>query len=129
MTTFDLVQVQDFVASLDARLGPDPNGGWDSHAALNVALRDHGELCHEFTEEVRAWGRSVFSGRIEFDPLVEAVVRAEGARLAARAADLEDLGLTAGSTGETSGALDSFRPAVERMNRLLNHWVRPKLAV
>ncbi len=129
MTTFDLVQVQDFVASIDARMGPDLNGARDNHAALATALREHGELCHEFTEKVRAWGQAVFSGRIEFDPEVESVVRAEGARLANRVADLEKLGLAAGLADVTLGAMDAFRSAVERMNRLLNHWVRPQLAV
>ena len=119
MTTFDLVEVQNFVADLDARM---------SHG-LDAVLQAHSSLCHEFTEKVREWGRSVFSGRIEFDPEVELVVRAEGARLASRAADLDKLGLAAGSIAENPEAMDTFRSAVERMNRLLNHWVRPQLAV
>ena len=78
MTTFDLVQIQDFVASLDARMGPGLNGESASQTALDAALRAHGELCLEFTEQVRGWRQAVFTGRIEFDPAVETVVLAEG---------------------------------------------------
>ena len=121
MTTFDLVQVQDFVAGLDARMGRGLNGAAQEPAALDQLLRDHAELCREFTEKVREWGRAVFGGRIEFDPEVESVVRAEGARLADRAADLEELGLLAGSNGARPGALDAVRTTVEGVNRLLSH--------
>ena len=129
MTTFDLVQVQDFVASLDARMGPDLDDARDNHAALAVALREHGELCHEFTEKVREWGRTVFCGRIELDLAVETVVRAEGARLAARAEDLRRLADQEVVPGAQLGSQCDFQTAVDRMNKLLDHWVRPQLAV
>ena len=53
MTTFDLVEIQEFAASLDERMGPDLNGARDDHVALASAIQNHGELCHEFTEQVR----------------------------------------------------------------------------
>ena len=129
MTTFDLGQIQEFVASLDARMGPGMNGASENRATLGATLRDHGALCHEFTEKVREWGRTVFSGRIEFDPEVESVVRAEGALLSARAEDLRKLAVEAEAAGEGLEARGEFQATVDRMNQLLNHWVRPQLAV
>ena len=129
MTTFDLVQIQDFVASLDARMGPALNGATDSQAALDAALRDHANLCHEFTEQVRAWRQAVFSGRIEFDPEVETVILAEGARLAARAEDLWNRGAQPGPVELKLTNLSAPQPSIEWMNYLLNPWLRPKLAV
>ncbi len=126
MTTFDLAQIQEFVASLDARMGPALNGVRASQAALDAALATHAALCHEFTEKLREWKRAVFTGRIEFDPEVETVIRAEGARLAARAEDLYDRGAEREAIDP-----DPFapRPPIARMNKLLTDWLRPQLAV
>ncbi len=56
------------------------------------ALREHGELCHEFTEKVREWGRRFSTAGSSSTLKVESVFRAEGSRLAARADDLRGLG-------------------------------------
>jgi len=129
MTTFDLVQIQEFVAHLDSRMGPGLNGASESHAALATALRDHAELCHEFIEKVLEWRRAIFSGRIDFDPAVESVVRAEGTRLSARAEELQDLVAEAKAANVRLEGSDTFQTNVDRMNRLFNPWLRPQLAV
>ena len=117
------------MASLAARMGPALNDAAASQTMLDAALRDHAELCHEFTETVRAWRQAVFSGRIEFDPEVETVVLAEGARLAARIEDFWNRGAKPGPV--TLDLTDPFapQPPIERLNHSLRHWVRPQLAV
>lgn len=127
--TFDLVQVQDFVAGLDARMGDGASRADPEQAAAHLALRDHAGLCHEFTEKVREWGRAVFGGWIEFDPEVELVSRSEGSKLAARAADLQHLGADTVAAGPGFATQDDFQAAVARMSKLLDHWVRPQLSV
>lgn len=129
MTTFDLVRIQDFVASLDARMGPGLNGARDDHAALAIALREHGELCREFTEKVREWGRSVFSARVEFDPKVESVFLAEGSRLSARAKDLRGLAASVETVGASPDGATGFETEVGRLDHLLKHWIRPQRSV
>ena len=126
MTTFDLAAVQSFVADLDARMTPvATTTTTPAPPDRDGMLRDHAALCHEFVEEIRAWGQAVFTGRIGFEEPVEVVFRAEGARLAARAATLQgDMALT-----EDPILIEDFRENVARLNKFLDQWIRPQLAV
>jgi hypothetical protein len=141
MTTFSLDCVKEFVASLDERmsLSRDEERTW---AAPEVAperrgrpcdapFERHASLCREFLEHVRRWGRDVFAGREPFDPAVEAVWREEGSRLLdhARAMGLQDFDeATQRSHGAPAGP-DAAISAVLDLERLLERWVSPRLAV
>ncbi len=129
MTTFDLVEVQNFVADLDARMNHGQNGEGSVRVALDAIFRDHASLCHEFTEQVRSWRLAVFSGRTEFNHEVESVLLAEGTRLAVRSEDLRAREREVGLAEPISEVHGEFQAAVDRMNQLMDRWVRPRLSV
>ena len=129
MTTFDLVEIRDFVAGIDSRMGPPLNGTRDDPAALAAARRNHAAICREFVATVREWRRLIFSGRIELDPAVEALVRAEAAQLAARADDLHPPGPSPEAPGPPPDDLGEFLAAVEPVRQMVRSWSTPRLAV
>jgi hypothetical protein len=129
MTTFDLAEVREFAASLDARMARCQNGEGMECATLEVALQFHANLCCEFSDRVRQWGREVFAGRVEFDPEVEVIWLAEGARLHSRAMDMLALSRGAETPCYILEGQRVLLPALWNLHRLLKGWVTPKLAV
>lgn len=125
MTTFDLVEVRDFVAGLDSRIGPAPNGSRDDPTALAAARRGHAAICRDFTETVREWRWAIFSGRIELDPAVESLILAEAGQLAARADDLHRPAPSDEASGSSSDELGEFLAAVEPIRRMVRSWLPP----
>ena len=128
MTIFDLVQVRDYIAELDARMiRDDARASMDAEATVTDAdLRRHAALCDEFVAQVRAWCHSIFTGRTAFDPAVESVWLDEGARLSARTRLLTRL---APADARGDEGLIACRAASDRLGRLFNPWLRPQLAV
>jgi hypothetical protein len=131
MTTFDVAEVRDFAADLGARMDRCDNGEGMQCANLDGALRHYALLCHEFSENVRRWGREVFAGRVAFDPEVEPVWRTEAVRLYARAMALCAAGQQAGTEGmcyvlDGQAALGA---ALWELYPLAYRWVTPELAV
>lgn len=131
MPTFDLAEVRDFAAALDARMDCcDNDNGEDLECAnLDGGLRHYAVLCCDFCERVRQWGRAIFSGQAAFDPEVERIWLDEGVRLYRRAAELWAYGQD--QQGECfvleGGA--SLGSALWRLERLLSDWVTPKRAI
>jgi len=129
MTTFDLAEVRDFAANLDARMSQCDNGEGMECANLDGTLRQYAVLCCEFCEQCRRWGRAIFSGQVGFDPEVELVLLDEGARLHGRASELWMYGEQLKGVCfvlEGGAALGS---TLWRLERLLSGWVTPKRAV
>jgi hypothetical protein len=129
MTTFDLVEVRGFTADIHARMDRRDSEEGSECAALDADLRRCAELCREFCNQVREWGLAVFSGRVEFDPAVEQVLREDGKELHSRAMALwKD-----SQEPETSRyRLDEqvhLKDALRELDRLINRWITPKLAV
>jgi hypothetical protein len=129
MTTFDLAEVRGFAADLDARMDRCDNGGGTECATLDAALRHYAELCCEFREGVREWGREVFSGRVEFNPEVDRAWRDEGWRLLGRAMDLWRRSRMASGRCSNLDGRALLQSALWDLERLLKGWVTPKLAV
>ena len=127
--TFDLVEVRDFVASLDARMDRCLNGEGMECATLEAALRHHAALCREFSERVREWGRQIFAGHVAFDPEVERMWISEGWRLHDRATDMHWRGQASGEPCYILEGQDALLPALWDLYRLLKGWVTPKLSV
>lgn len=131
MTTFDLTEVRGFAADLTARMDQCDNGEGMECATLDATLRHYADLCCQFCEGMRRWGREVFAGRVAFNPEVEGVWRAAGERLFNRAAEM----LLYGHEAEDSGpcyVLDGtavLSAAFLDFGELLGGWVSPKLAV
>lgn len=129
MTTFDLAEVRNFAADLDARMERCDNGEGMECSNLDDTLRHHATLCCELLEGVRRWGRSVFSGRVAFDPEVERVWLEEGGRLYRRAYQM----WAEGQKAEVPcGVLDGqtiLHSALWNLSQLLSNWETPKLAV
>jgi hypothetical protein len=129
VTTFDLAEVRSFTATLDARIEQCDNGEGMLCANLDDTLLAYARLCCEFHEKVRQWGRAVFSGQVAFDPEVENHWLNEGNRLFDRASQLWDYGQEMHGECfvlEHGAALGS---SLWRLQRMLLHWVTPKLAV
>jgi hypothetical protein len=129
MTTFDLAEVRDFAADLDAKMTRCDNGEGMECATLSDALQRYAELCCKFIDVVRQWGRAVFTGRAEFDPEVERILKEEGSRLQSRARDLCGRGQRAEGTCYTLEGARFLQAALWELDRLLNPWVSPALAV
>ena len=129
MPTFDLVEVQDFVAGLDARMSRGEDGEGTEHVSFDDALRHHADLCREFYDMVRRWGREVFAGRVAFDPEVERAWLTEGWQLHHRARELRDRGQSVGDSGSQPGGREALQGALGDLHRLLSKWVTPKLSV
>jgi hypothetical protein len=129
MTTFDLAEVRGFAADLDARMDRCDTGEGTECATLDAALRHYAELCREFRENVREWGREVFSGRVEFNPEVERAWQAEGWRLHGRAMDSWRRSQKANGPSSNLDGRALLQSALWDLERLLKGWVTPKLAV
>ena len=127
MIPFDLEEVQGFVADLDAR--PATDEGMDL-ARLDARLRKAATLCELATEEIRRWARGVFAGKIAFDPVDDKSLRESGGKLREQAESLARLAREAESSyGFVVEGSDALRIELDRLGRLLDGWVVPKLAV
>ena len=78
MTTFDLAEVRNFTADLDARMNQCDNGEGMQCANLDGTLHYYAVLCCSFCVQVRHWGRAIFYGQAAFDPEVEKLWLHEG---------------------------------------------------
>lgn len=129
MTTFDLADVRRFTAELDARMSQCDNGEGMECANIDGTLRHYAELCCEFCQRVRQWGRAIFYGQAAFDPEVEKLWLDEGVELHRRASGLWSHGQELQGECfvlENGAALGS---ALWRLERLLSSWVTPQPAV
>jgi hypothetical protein len=129
MPTFDLAEVRDFAADLDARMDRCDNGEGLECANLDGALRHYASLCCEFCERVRDWGRAVFTGRAAFDPEVERIWLDDGVRLYRRAAELWTYGQKLEGTCFVLEGGAKLGSALWRLERLLTDWVTPRRAI
>ncbi len=85
MTTFDLAEVRDFTADIDARMDRCDNGEEMECTTEDIALRRYAEFCCELRDGLRRWGQAVFSGRVAFDSEVERDLLDAARRLYSRA--------------------------------------------
>jgi hypothetical protein len=119
MITFDMSEVSNFTADIDARMD----------RTLDETLRHHAELCREFRDGLRRWGRAVFSGRVEFNPDVERVWLEDGRRLYSRARDVYASGRKSAGLRDTLENLAVLETALGDLDRLLTGWVTPRPAI
>lgn len=129
MASSDLDEVRNFVAGIDDRMGHCADVEGAGGADPDAATRCQADLCLEFIERVKQWGRDVFRGKIPFEPEVEAVFRGEGDRLLSRALDLIGRGQESGGSSADGASRDRLRGATEELERLLRTWVTPGLSV
>jgi hypothetical protein len=129
MTTFDLAEVQVFAAGLTAGMDRCDHGEGRECATIDASLYRYAELCCDFIETVRAWGREVFSGRVAFDPAVERVFKDEGHALYSRALDISKYGQKAEEACHVLEGRTVLRAALGELHRRLNAWVTPRRAV
>jgi hypothetical protein len=129
MTTFDLTEVRAFAADLDARMDRCDNGEGMECATLDASLSRYAELCCAYINEVRQWGRAVFTGQVEFDREVERVLLDEGSRLQSRAKALCARGQRAEGPCYVIEGHRSLQAALWELDRLLRPWVTPARAI
>jgi hypothetical protein len=129
MTTFDLAEVREFAAELDARMDRCDNGEGMECATLDSALSRYADICCEFREEVREWARAVFTGRVDYCLEVERAWLHEGYLLLNRATAMWSHGQNSeGQCFILEGRI-FLQAALWGLYRLLSGWVTPKLAV
>ncbi len=130
MTTFDLPEAHGFAADLAAGMDRCDTDEGTECPTLDDVLQTYAQLCREFCDQIRRWGDAVFSGRSHFDPEVERLFKEEGSRLYARALeksnDARQRAAMSCVPAESHVALDA---ALWELERLLNGWVTPQLAV
>ncbi len=129
MTTFDLAEVRNFTADIDARLKQCDNGEGMGCSNLDESLRLYATLCREFRAGVRAWGRAVFGGYVEFDPEVEKIVLQDGNRLLALATAKAAHAQAMEFGCYTLDGRTILQSALWELSRLMNGWVTPGLSV
>lgn len=129
MKAFDLAEVRRFIADVESRLDQCDHGEGTVCATLDLTLRFYAELCCEFCERVREWGRAVFHGKAAFDPEVERLWLEQGLELYRRACNLwSHAQKMEGECFELEGG-SALGSALFHLDRLLFPWVSPKLAV
>ena len=130
MSTIDLAEVQVFAADLNSGMDRCDYGEGSGCSTLDDTLEFYAQLCREFCDQIQQWADAVFSGRSQFDPEVERVLREEGSRLYARALDISRYGRQ--MAAKSSSRYEShvvLHEALLDLDRLLKGWVTPKLAV
>jgi hypothetical protein len=129
MTTYDLAEVREFAAHLDARINQCDAGEGMDCANLDGTLQHFAKLCVEYCDNVRKWARAIFTGQAASDPQVEDLWYDEGVRLYKRASEAWEYGQ---GRRDECFVLEGGAPlgsALWRLERLLSGWVTPKLAV
>ncbi len=129
MTTFDIDEVRGFVADLDARMSRCENGEGMERDSLDASLICCAELCHDFLDRVKEWGREVFAGRVAFDPPVERLWLEEGDRLRSKAMELVARGRQMADRYYWLDRLQILEVILADLDRFLKQWVTPKLSV
>lgn len=81
MPTFDLAEARGFAAELTARMDRCDNGEGMYCANLDSSLAQYANICVEFCEGARQWGRAIFAGHAAFAPEVERLWLDQGNRL------------------------------------------------
>lgn len=129
MTTFDLAEVSDYAADLEARRVRCDNGEGMECANLDAELLHYTGLCREYLVNCRDWYRGVFSGRLRCEPAVERVWREYGQRLLNGSAEkLRRAEADDGVCYIVSGQ-SRFADVVRELERFVSNWVTPTLAV
>jgi len=129
MPNFDLVEVENFVADLEARITRCENGEGMECTTIDELIRHHGMVCFEFIDRVRAWANGIFSGQIAFDEEVERLWKTEGARLLSRAKEMYDRGKRAEEECYILDGRSCIMWAGCELAVLLEGWISPKLAI
>jgi hypothetical protein len=119
MIPSDLSGVSNFTADIGMRMD----------RTLDDTLRLYADLCREFRDALRQWGRDVFAGRIEFQPEVEQAWLEGGRRIYSRAKDVYDSGLKSARPRDTLENRTALETALNDLDRLMTSWVTPRLAV
>lgn len=128
MTTFDATEVQKFTASLASRMDSCDNCEGMYCSNLDNSLRLYAKLCCEFREEIRSWGRAVFTGQVAFDAAVEDIWLREGSRLRSRATEMLGYGQKSQNGCYALEGQPALQSALWDLSQLLDGWVTPTLA-
>ncbi len=130
MTTFDLAEVRDFAADLDAGLARHATSESMGGPGLDNVLRDYAELCRDCCDQIKRWGDAVYSGRTAFEAESERVLKEGGERLYSRAREIDQAASQSATiASRPSEAHLALHTALVELDRLLRGWVTPSLAV
>jgi hypothetical protein len=99
-----------------------------SRTTIEAKISTYTEECQDFQKRIREWARAVFAGQEHFDEAIEKVWQAEGWKLYRRVKSFT-LELRDDQAVGTLIGVDLLTQAQEELRTILEHWVRPQLAV
>lgn len=129
MTTFDLAQVQEFASAINAQLDRCDHGEGAQCATIEAALNLYADCCCQFVDKVRQWARDVFTGKVAFNLKTEQSWKLELTKLYERARSLAEFARRAEFKCWQLDEQKKLDAAIWHLERLINGWVTPKLAV
>ena len=129
MKTFDLAEVRAFVDKIDTSIDQCDNGEGMECSNLETSLSQYAKLCRQFCQEVREWAVAVFSGRSSHDPEVESLWKSRGTLLRYRAVEALIYGTSQTEVCYPFAGEAVLGSALRDLERLLDLWVSPALAV
>ena len=126
--TLDLPAVRRFSDGLNERLRQCDNGEGTVCSNLEESISYYVALCDELRGYVNEWARAVFTGRVAFDPEVEALLKKAAQALLGRAKQVAARGrATEGECFELQN-LDALHYRIADFDYLLENWVSPRLS-
>ena len=126
MTTFDLADVNTFVADLDAQMDHCDNSEGIDRAKPDEILGRYAKVCCSYRIHVRQWARAVSADAAVYDPRVEQTLRNKGHQLYCRALEICQRGQ---GNEAPSYELVILESALWELYRLFRCWVSPQPAV
>lgn len=127
--TLDLAAVRRFTDDLNEQVRRCENGEGMICSNLDESISHYVHLCLQLRRFINEWARAVFSGEIEFDPEVDALLNSEARRLLRRAKRVAARGRAMDGECFELGDLDDLHYQVADFDYLIENWVKPRLAI
>jgi hypothetical protein len=133
MANIEIIQrvedVRGFAAKLNEELDRCNNGEGTVCVSLDASLEYYAARCCRLYDQIRAWARDVFCGRVAFDESMEEAWVKAGVSLKNRSVEmLKHAHQSEDGCWELSSLLQ-LEDAVAKLSGLLDGWIRPTLSV
>jgi hypothetical protein len=133
MATIETIEkvedVRNFAAKINEELDHCGNGGPTPRDSLDGVLENYATRCVRLNEQIRAWARDVFCGRIAFDESMEEAWVKAGVSLRNRSHEMLRQARQNLQNCRDPSNLNKLDDAVGLIAGLLDGWVSPHLSV
>lgn len=127
LASFNQEEVRSFISDLDRRRGACNEGDFCSD--LDLVLACHLDTCKNLLDTVRQWASSVFTGKVEMDPVVEAMFKAELRRTLCAARPHEEHAYEVVNECYRFERLEDLSLTLQEIERILKNWVTPQRSI